>query len=168
MKNFKNFTNLYELSKTLRFELRPVGETTKMLKENKVFDIDENIKKKYEATKPFFDRLHRKFVKEALSNIALEGLSDYLETYKKFTNDRKDKESQKELEKQEKLLRKQIKIFFDSQANQWKEKYNKINFKKSGLNILFEESILQLLKEIYGKEYDAFLKNDDKEFIFEF
>ena len=166
-KVFGGFTNRYELSKTLRFELKPVGETTKMLKENKVFDIDENIKKKYEATKPFFDRLHRKFVKEALTNIALEGLDEYLDTYKEFINDRKDKKNKKELEKQEKLLRKQIKIFFDSQANQWKEKYNKINFKKKGLNILFEESIFQLLKEIYGKEDDAFLKNDDNEFIFD-
>jgi CRISPR-associated protein Cpf1 len=68
-KIFEEFTNRYELSKTLRFELKPVGETTKMLKENKVFDIDENIKKKYEATKPFFDRLHRKFVKEAISRL---------------------------------------------------------------------------------------------------
>ncbi len=41
---FKDFTNLYELSKTLRFELKPVGETQKMLKENQIFFKDENIK----------------------------------------------------------------------------------------------------------------------------
>jgi CRISPR-associated protein Cpf1 len=92
---FKDFTNLYELSKTLRFELKPKYNTQQMLQVNKVFDIDENIKKKYEATKPFFDRLHRKFVKEALTNIALEGLDDYLEAYKKFADDRKDKKIKK-------------------------------------------------------------------------
>ena len=42
-KNFEEFTNLYELSKTLRFELKPIGETQEMLEENKVFEKDEMI-----------------------------------------------------------------------------------------------------------------------------
>ena len=71
--NFENFTNLYPLSKTLRFELKPVGRTEELLKLNKVFKTDKIIKEKYEATKPYFDRLHREFAKEALQEVASLG-----------------------------------------------------------------------------------------------
>ncbi|RUA12253.1 MAG: hypothetical protein DSY82_01715, partial [Flavobacteriia bacterium] len=45
-KSFDKFTNQYSLSKTLRFELKSVGETQRLLEENDVFQMDENIKKK--------------------------------------------------------------------------------------------------------------------------
>jgi hypothetical protein len=162
---FKNFTNLYELSKTLRFELRPVKNTKKMLAENHIFDIDKNIKSKYEATKPFFDRLHREFIKNSLENVSLENLDKYIAVYKKFTNDRKNKKILGKLESQEKLLRKQTKLFFDDEANNWIKKYPGINFKKKGVSILFEESVFNLLKEKYGEEKNAFLKNSTDKFI---
>jgi len=60
------FTNLYEMQKTLRFELKPIANTKKMLEEDQVVEKDHLIKRKYEQTKPFFDRLHREFVAEAL------------------------------------------------------------------------------------------------------
>ena len=41
---FDNFTNLYEVQKTLRFELKPVGNTQKMLDEADVFGKDKIIK----------------------------------------------------------------------------------------------------------------------------
>jgi len=50
-KTFQEFTNLYELSKTLRFELKPVGNTLKMLRDNKVFEKDEEVSKNYKETK---------------------------------------------------------------------------------------------------------------------
>lgn len=63
-KDFSQFTNKYSLSKTLRFELKPVGKTLEMLRENNVFKKDEIIQKKYEQTKPFIDRMHREFEKD--------------------------------------------------------------------------------------------------------
>ncbi|PIU09150.1 MAG: hypothetical protein CO138_00730 [Candidatus Moranbacteria bacterium CG_4_9_14_3_um_filter_33_15] len=65
---FENFTNLYSLSKTLRFELKPVGKlvnyadkktgeiiqipmTKKMLLENGVFEKDELVAKNYQEAK---------------------------------------------------------------------------------------------------------------------
>ena len=38
--NFSTFTNQYELSKTLRFELKPVGETLEKMKEQFQYDKD--------------------------------------------------------------------------------------------------------------------------------
>lgn len=77
-KDFSQFTNKYSLSKTLRFELKPVGKTLEMLRENNVFKKDEIIQKKYEQTKPFIDRMHRVFEKDGevvwLSNRLIEFL----------------------------------------------------------------------------------------------
>ncbi|MDR0772493.1 MAG: hypothetical protein LBF15_05810 [Candidatus Peribacteria bacterium] len=36
-KIFSDFTNLYEISKTLRFELKPTDETSHYLQKNNVF-----------------------------------------------------------------------------------------------------------------------------------
>ena len=68
----EEFTRKYPLSKTLRFELKPaIEKTIKLLEENKVFQKDESIKHKYIQTKPFFDQLHRDFIKESFENVAL-------------------------------------------------------------------------------------------------
>lgn len=146
---FDEFTNQYALSKTLRFELKPVGETQKMLIDAKVFEKDETIHKKYEATKPFLDRLHRDFVQEALENVVLSGLNGYLELFKKWKTDKKTFE--KELQKKEKDLRKEVVQFFDSQAKTWSEQYN--GLKNKDVSILSEEAVFEsLLKVRYGEE----------------
>jgi len=64
--SFAGFTNLYELSKTLRFELKPVGETEKLLSENQVFLTDKIRQNKYEEIKPFLDEFHLDFIKFCL------------------------------------------------------------------------------------------------------
>lgn len=72
MAHFSEFTRKYSLSKTLRFELKPATDKTRqLLEENKVFQKDESIKKKYIQTKPFFDQLHRDFIKESFENVEL-------------------------------------------------------------------------------------------------
>ncbi len=53
-KTFENFTNQYELSKTLRFELKPVGKTQKMLEENSVFEKDKFIQKNIRKLKNIY------------------------------------------------------------------------------------------------------------------
>jgi CRISPR-associated protein Cpf1 len=78
---FAKFTNQYSLSKTLRFELKPVGKTQQMLENNKVFEIDENKKTAYKNIKPYFDRIHREFVEEALSDVNLSNLENYLKAF---------------------------------------------------------------------------------------
>jgi len=62
------FTKQYALNKTLRFELKPVGKTEDFLKKNKVFEKDETIDDSYNQAKFYFDKLHQKFINEALSS----------------------------------------------------------------------------------------------------
>jgi len=150
---FDQFTNLYSLSKTLRFELKPIGETSKMLEEAKVFEKDETIQKKYEATKPYFDKLHREFVKEALQDVHLSELNnEYFELFKKWKADKKTNE--KDFQKKEKELRSEVVSFFDMQGKTWAEKYT--GLKNKNIEILFEEAVFEsILKVRYGKEKET-------------
>lgn len=107
----EEFTQKYALSKTLRFELKPVGKTQEMLEGNKVFLIDENIKKKYIQTKPFLDQLHREFIQEALSKVTLSGLENFFQDWKEYKKDKKAHE--KSYKKASENLRKEPVSFFD-------------------------------------------------------
>ncbi len=147
---FDQFVNQYALSKTLRFELKPVGETGRMLEEAKVFAKDETIKKKYEATKPFFNKLHREFVEEALNEVELAGLPEYFEIFKYWK--RYKKKFEKDLQKKEKELRKSVVGFFNAQAKEWAKKYETLGVKKKDVGLLFEENVFAILKERYGNE----------------
>lgn len=66
---FEGFTNLYELSKTLRFELKPVPRTKELLNlDNKnIFTKDKERAENYAIIKTYIDRLHTKFINTALA-----------------------------------------------------------------------------------------------------
>src|SRR3989338_9591273 len=87
---FDNFTRKYSLSKTLRFELKPIGNTPKLLKDENVFEKDRIIKEKYKQTKPYFDYLHREFIEESLKGQTLSGLDKYFKSLKKLQKNKKD------------------------------------------------------------------------------
>ena len=95
----KEFTNLYPLSKTLRFELKPVGKTAETFKQwledmNKselvvdndgnLFAKDKKIKEAYLAIKPIMDRLHEQLIEMSLLSEEAKQIdfSDYFEAYK--------------------------------------------------------------------------------------
>lgn len=80
---FNQFTNKYSLSKTLRFELKPVGKTKELLEKNNVFNKDKTIEASYNQAKPYFDKLHQEFINEALapekvSEIDFTGFADFV------------------------------------------------------------------------------------------
>lgn len=158
---FNNFTQQYALSKTLRFELKPVGNTQRMLEEEKVFQKDEVIQKKYEQTKPYFDRLHREFADEALKNVDLSGLPSYFKVYQQWIKDKK--KYQKELEKREQDLRKEVIMFFDAAAKQWAEdQYVELGLKKKDIGIFFGDEVFGLLKERYGSDESTIIEDEDE------
>lgn len=124
-KSFADFTNLYELSKTLRFELKPVGKmiydervkkeitiTEKLLLDNKVFEKDQTIDDSYNQAKFYFDTLHQKFINSALEfkkvkNLPFEKFADDLskqniiivQNKSEITELRKSKDKEKEINK---------------------------------------------------------------------
>ena len=72
-KSFDDFTNLYEIQKTLRFELRPVPETDAVLKNKGVwYAEDEKKAKEKPVVKFYMDILHREFTKDALQRVMFD------------------------------------------------------------------------------------------------
>jgi len=158
---FKNFIDLYSLTKTLCFELKPVGNTQKMLDENEVFSKDKLIKDKYIKTKLYFNRLHREFIEDALFGITLSDLSDYRTALNNWNKDRKNKEYETCLKVEEKRLREEIVEFFNNKANDWAEnRYKHIGLKNKNTEILFEEAVFSILGDRYGKRKDTEIKDE--------
>lgn len=78
--SFKDFTNLYSLSKTLRFELKPLPSTREFLKmdeleKEKLFPKDREKAENYQKLKYYLDLLHREFINGALAKFKEEGES---------------------------------------------------------------------------------------------
>ena len=84
--NLSRFTNLYSLSKTLSFELQPVGKTKENIEENGILLRDERRAEDYKQVKKIIDEYHKQFIKERLWNFKLplndEGRHNSLEEYK--------------------------------------------------------------------------------------
>ena len=96
----KEFTNLYQLSKTLRFELQPEGETAKTFKEwvenmnntknaENLFAKDKNIREAYLVIKPIMDKLHEQFIEKSLTSPEAKKIdfSKYFEIFKDKNKD---------------------------------------------------------------------------------
>src|ERR1700722_2426972 len=74
---FERFTNQYQLSKTLRFELKPVKETKDLVKEKDknllefCLDEDKKLQKQYNIVKKLIDEYHKYFISKSLENFNL-------------------------------------------------------------------------------------------------
>lgn len=172
MKHYNDFTNLYSLSKTLRFELRPVGKTAENIKKAKLITEDEKRASDYQVTKRAIDAFHRVHIEEALAlveftNSDIDGFIESLETlYFKPNKDEKDKEGIKKYQEQ---LRNWIVNCLEgkenkSNASKKKSKEIEAHIKriKERYDILFKkdlfdnEEFLALAKE---KGYDEIVSN---------
>lgn len=129
----KQFTNLFQLSKTLRFELKPIGKTKKTFeqwlkevkssepvadKDNNLFAKDEKIKEAYLSIKPIMDKQHEQFIERSLTSDEAKGIdfSQYFEAYReKNVSD-----------KLEKGLREQIGKTYQEAGKYFSEKISKV------------------------------------------
>ena len=121
MAQFDSFTRKYSLSKTLRFELRPVGKTLENMRKQayngkpnfdfslQTFLHDQEIEDAYQTLKPIIDRLHEEFIDISLNSSTAKNIvfSEYLKIYKERGNDAKG-EDKNTLSIIENSLRKEI------------------------------------------------------------
>ncbi len=110
---FSDFTNLYPLSKTLRFKLIPVGETLKHFMDSGILEEDQHRAESYVKVKAIIDDYHRAYIESALAGfeLPLESTGKYnsLEEYYMYHSIRnKTEEIQNTLSKIRASLRKQI------------------------------------------------------------
>ena len=102
----KQFIGIYSVSKTLRFELRPIGKTQEWIEKNKVLETDEQKSEDYPKVKALIDDYHKVCIHESLKNAHFDwnplrlALDEYQQT--------KSDESKALLEKEQTNVRKQI------------------------------------------------------------
>ena len=66
--SFNKLTNLYSVSKTLRFELRPQFSTLEHIKDNKIIQKGEELKSHYEIFKKILDQVFIKLIDDSLDH----------------------------------------------------------------------------------------------------
>jgi len=147
---FENFTNLYSLSKTLKFELRPIGNTQKILEEEKISEQDRIRREKYLQTKPFFDTLNREFINECLKDKEISNLEKYYAALERLQKNPKDKQVKKDFKKISQELRTELNSHFKANAL---------------FATIFSEEVFDELKKRYGAQDDAFLKDESGNFV---
>lgn len=113
MKKYNELTGLYSVSKTLRFELKPMGRTLEHIESKGLIVQDEKRADEYSKVKKIIDRYHKAYISKCLSDCKLKltstGTLDSLDDYVLLISkgDRTEKDD-KDLEKVKENLRKQI------------------------------------------------------------
>ena len=103
---FSQFTGLYPVSKTLRFELKPMGKTLEKIKETGVIENDKKRHNDYFDAKKIIDKYHKYFIDAALSKFPRIDWNLLKEAIERSL-DRSDA-SKKKLEKTQTEFRKKI------------------------------------------------------------
>ena len=159
---FEQFTNRYELSKTLKRELKPVWETGKLLEEMGIIAVDKKRKEAYDKVKPYIDKIHRKFIEVALSKVKddllfSEEVARYFSLYQNWKKDRKNSVLQKQLEKNEQILRKRVVSYFSEGVKTFLAGYPNMGFTKKTQEFLYEAPLFKLLKREYGNDQETLI-----------
>ena len=129
-----DFIGLYPVSKTLRFELKPIGRTQEYIELHGILKDDFQRAEDYKKVKKIIDRYHKKFIDEALEGLQLDGLEGYRRLYE---ISKRDSSQEKEFQKIQDFLRKQVAKQFSRHPQ-----YKKL-FKKE----LIKEVLLSFTKE---------------------
>ncbi|MBR4498246.1 MAG: type V CRISPR-associated protein Cas12a/Cpf1 [Bacteroidales bacterium] len=107
MASFSKFCGLYQLSKTLRFELKPIGKTKENIEKNGILERDSERATAYKAVKKVIDEYHKSFIELKLADLVLmqNQLEEFYMLYHLPTSDQKRKT---DLPKIQESLHKQI------------------------------------------------------------
>jgi len=175
---FKEFINQYPVSKTLRFELLPIGQDGKRLEAKdaakllaKILEQDRKIKDAYVALKPVMDKIHEEVINESLASEEAKKMdfSEYLDKYKQ----------KKDIQSEEESLRGKIVKTYNTGAQSIKAKSGndskgKPVLKKEGVKCLMEAGILKYVQKVISelkdekekKELEAHLETFKKFFTY--
>ena len=113
MKTFNDLTGLYSLSKTLRFELKPVGKTKDNIETKGIIAQDEKRAEEYKKVKDIIDRYHKSFIDMCLAGLVLkttsDGNNDSLKDYVALASkSNRDEKEDKDFDDVKTVLRKHI------------------------------------------------------------
>jgi CRISPR-associated protein Cpf1 len=149
-----SFTNQYPLTKTLRFELKPVGKTLQKIQDRNLITEDEQRQKDFNKVKKIMDGYYKQFIEECLegAKIPLKKLEENNNAYTKLKKDPYNKKLREEYAKLQKQLRKLI----HDEINK-KEEF-KYLFKKEFIKKILPEWLEKKGKKEELKEIEKFDK----------
>jgi CRISPR-associated protein Cpf1 len=150
MNKYSDFTGLYPLSKTLRFELKPIGKTKENIERNGILERDNKRAVGYKAIKKVIDEYHKAFIDMMLDDFELnltnkgklDSLEEFYEIYHLPSNDPSRKIN---ITKVQDSLRKQISDRF-TKSEQYKRLFGKE---------LIREDLTEFVQT---PQYDAFIR----------
>ena len=143
MSSLERFTKIYPLSKTLRFELKPVGKTLEHIKSSGLLEQDKHRAESYVRVKDIIDNYHKAFIESVLGNLKLqyanEGKKNSLEEYFTYYMCKSKDDAQKKLfEDIQSKLRKQIADSFSNDS-----RYKRLDKKE-----LIKEDLLAFVSKV--------------------
>ena len=144
------FTNMYSLQKTLRFELEPIGKTLEHIKNKGLIRQDEQRAESYKEMKNTIDGFHKHFIEIALSQVKLTKLQAFAKLYNASPERKKEDDFKKAFEKAQEDLRKEIAKGF--KTGEAKEIFSKLDKKELITEMLEEWMKTQDEGEIYFNE----------------
>ena len=103
----EQFTNLYQVSKTLRFELIPNERTKAFLEHSDLIAQDEHRAESYKAVKAIIDRYHKAYIESVLGTLKMP-YNDIEELHELYSKQQKTDAEKNSLEKIQGKLRKLI------------------------------------------------------------
>ena len=145
---FNQFIGLYPLSKTLRFELRPIGKTKENIISAGILEEDNHRAESYKEVKKIIDEYHKAFIERVLKDLVLEekSLQEFFDCY---TNNTKEEKREEALQEIGNNLRSQISNAFEEDP-----KYSTLTSKdlinKELPSIATTEEKRTLLEEFHG------------------
>lgn len=138
-KLYDNLLKKYALSKTLRFEIKPIRETKENIEKNGILKQDEYRASIYKNVKKYCDEYHKYFIDRCMNQFELDAgvLQQYYILYKKESKTDEEKEQFKNIQAE---LRREISLRF------YKDEEYKGLFGK--------EMIEKYLQEFYKSDLD--------------
>ncbi len=148
--NYSEFTGLYPLSKTLRFELKPIGKTKENIEKNGILERDNERAVAYKAVKKVIDEYHKAFIELMLDGFELDksSLDEFYYLYHLPTSDPKRKT---DLTKVQEVLRKQISERF-TKSEQYKRLFGKELIREDLVEFVKTPQYEKIIREMPGNE----------------
>lgn len=175
---FNDFKRLYPLSKTLRFEAKPIGATLKNIIKSGLLEEDEHRAQSYVKVKKLIDEYHKVFIDRVLNDGCLtienkgkkDSLEEYYESYMSKSNDENVSKTFKEIQENlRSVIAKKLtddkayaNLFGKNLIESYKDKDDKkkiidsdlIQFintaEPSQLNSMSQDEAKELVKEFWG------------------
>ncbi len=108
------FTNKFKVNKTLRFALKPIGETQKHIDSKGLLKQDEDLADKYKQAKKIIDEYHKDYINRKLSGFRFkeEDLCVFQKAYRDLKQDKLDTKKRHSFSNQQNKLRREVANIF--------------------------------------------------------